>query len=313
VKPGLEDLDPANWMHVIRQHCPGNRKLSSLTIPGTHNSFARVGSVEAAFTSVLMPLKRELSDFVRIGAECQTYGISEQLHMGIRYIDLRTSGTDLRLRHGRAGLKDDLRGALDTITRFLDEHPDETVLVQAKRDMESLKGAREDETPETRKAVEDLFSTYPRHYTDIKDPSLDDCRGKMVLLVADHATKGINISPRRDGAPNISGDDKNREKHWREVVQRLEWNAENASVDDGFWYQCGCNAYWFPHLDVYHPSTLSHIQYTQTPRDRAEYLNWRLSELIADRYWYKPYRFGLVELDFAYPTLVKQLLLTNFG
>jgi hypothetical protein len=282
VKPGLEDLDLANWTHVIRQHCSGSRKLSSLTIPRTHNSFARVGSVEAAFTIVLIPLRRELSDFVRMSAECQTCVISEQLHMEIRYIDLRMSGTDLRLRNGRAGLIGVLRDALDTISTFVDQHPNGTVLVQAKQDMESLKGAREIETPETRKAVEDLFCTYRRHYTDIKDLSVDNCRGKMVLLFTDHATKGIKMSPIRDGAPYVGEDDKDREKHWREVVQRLQRHAKNISVDDGFWYHCGCNAYWFLNVDAHH---LSDIQYTQTPRDCTEYVSWRMCELIADRYW----------------------------
>jgi hypothetical protein len=76
VKSSVENLDPADWMRVIRQQYPGNYKLSSLTIPGTHNSFARVGYVEA---SPIYP------DFVREFAECQTYGIKEQLLMGALY------------------------------------------------------------------------------------------------------------------------------------------------------------------------------------------------------------------------------------
>jgi len=304
VKSSVENLDPANWMRVIRQQHPGTRKLSSLTIPGTHNSFARVGYVEGAFL---------LEEFKRVMGECQTYGIREQLLMGVRYIDLRTSGTDLRLRHGRVGLKGQLREALDTIAEFLQQHPDETVLVQAKRDMEYPFGSRDNETPETRKAVEDAFSSYSCSYTETREPSLDECRGKMVLLSTNHATKGINLSPGRDGSPNVNEDYEDVEKHWQDVAQRLEWNAKNESTDDGFWYHCGCASYWTPPGRIISQAQQLSQNHFRTPRDHAKYLSWRLSELIKNQYWNKPYRLGLVELDFAYPTLVKQLLLTNFN
>ncbi|KAF2467769.1 PLC-like phosphodiesterase [Lindgomyces ingoldianus] len=304
VKSSVENLDPADWMRDIRQQRPGTHKLSSLTIPGTHNSFARVGYVEA---SPVYP------DFVREFAECQTYGIREQLLMGVRYIDLRTSGTDLHLRHGRIGLKGYLREALDVIAEFLQQHSDETVLVQAKRDMESLTGDRHGETPETRRAVEDAFSSYSCSYTETREPSLDECRGKMVLLSTDHATKGINLSPSRDGSPNINWDYANEEKHWEDVARRLEWNANNGSTDDGCWYHCGCNSYWFPPGNVISNLVAIKNHNYRTPRDHSKYLSWRMSELIKNKYWDKRYRLGVVELDFAYPTLVKQLLLTNFN
>lgn len=102
------------------------------------------------------------------------------------------------------GLKGHLREALDTIAGFLAQHPDETVLMQAKRDIESLFGTPENETPETRKAVEDCFSSYACSYTATTEPTLDECRGKMALLSTDYATKGIKVSPGRDGAPNIN-------------------------------------------------------------------------------------------------------------
>jgi hypothetical protein len=179
--------------------------------------------------------------------------------------------------------------------------------------MESLTGARENETPETRKAVEDAFSSYSCSYTETREPTLDECRGKMVLLSTDHATKGINLSPNRDGSPNINGDYEDLDKHWKDVAQRLEWNANNASTDDGFWYHCGCNSYWFPSgIFVSQMVDIEKHNY-RSPRDHANYLSWRMSELIKNHYWNKQYRLGLVELDFAYPTLVKQLLLTNFN
>jgi hypothetical protein len=63
-------------------------------------------------------------------------------------------------RHGRVGLQGPLREALDTITAFLVNYPNEIVLVQAKRDMEDLlSGDCSLETPETRKTVEDCFAS----------------------------------------------------------------------------------------------------------------------------------------------------------
>jgi hypothetical protein len=299
-------------MGVLRKHHPGTTKLSDLTIPGTHNSFARVGLVENVFL---------IGDFVSEFAECQTYPIIKQLEMGIRSIDLRTSGSDLLLRHGRIGLNGDLRTALDEIASFLNFHPDETVLVQAKRDMEDLlTGARSPETSETRKAVEDCFTSYACSYTSTTVPTLDEARGKMILLSSEYAKKGISLSPTRDGTPQVNWSYQDFEQHWAAVSTRLAFNANHPVSDaDASWYTCGTGSYWFPESDGKDEAEktakkLKAIQYHdyKSPREFAMYTNWRLSELVRGKFWDKKTRLGVVEVDFAYPALVKELVLTNF-
>ncbi|RAL01438.1 PLC-like phosphodiesterase [Aspergillus ibericus CBS 121593] len=261
---------------------PPDLHLSAFTIPGTHNSAAGVGAIN--FPPAYLP---DLLRFFAVEmAECQTASVAEQLEMGIRFIDLRTSGTDLTLRHGRVELRHTLREILDVVNGFLDSHPDETVRVAIKRDMESITGDRQPETDETRRAAEDCFSSYARAYTDAVDPTLEASRGKMVLLwEEDHGRRGIRREYRGGGPQGRMG--------VRRPGATLAGGAGSGAVGGGGGRMCGmdggmgwgCNSYWVPggggNLDRL--KAISDRRFL-SPRLHAEYTNWRL---------------GVVQVDFA--------------
>ncbi|RAL17424.1 PLC-like phosphodiesterase [Aspergillus homomorphus CBS 101889] len=308
-KPSAGDLDPANWMRQLRQQHPGYLHLSAFTIPGTHNSAAVVGQVQPLPGYVFVPAVKL---FALEMAECQTASVAEQLRMGVRFLDLRTSGADLRLRHGRVGLRHDLPHVLGVISTFLDEHPDETVLVRIKRDMQSLTGDRQEETEKTRRAVEDCLGRFARAYTDTTDPTLAACRGKMILLGHAKGQKGIPLCYDRDGAPGIRWDYSDREVRWQAVQRTLQWIVGRSDNRDHRWYSIGCNSYHVPggsYWGIY-KALINHS--FLSPKQHADYTNWHLSNYLTHHLWERRHRLGVVKVDFVYPYLTKQLILTNF-
>ncbi len=169
--PLTEEVSPkqtdtsADWMSAL----PDDALLSSLSLPGTHDS---------ATVHVEMPY------FLR----CQALKLDEQLLAGFRYLDIRirTDGDRLVLCHnfadcrtgdGSNAEKLDLETALAPIYLFLDEHPEETVVFSVKAE----------------KSGEDipLLQTLLKKSTDLQPdrwlltdriPTLGEARGKIVLL-----------------------------------------------------------------------------------------------------------------------------------
>ena len=95
--------------------------LSSLTIPATHNSHATFENVSQ------FGYKR-----ARV-ADYQRYEVQEQLEMGVRSLDFRLGG-DAKLRHGKSILNGGLQDVLRVMSIIFDDHPDETIMFQAKWD-----------------------------------------------------------------------------------------------------------------------------------------------------------------------------------
>lgn len=149
----------STWMGFV----DGKKKLTDLTIPGTHDT--------CAYT---VPLN--------VGAACQTMDVTEQLHAGIRYLDIRLKrGNDndgvLWLYHASVAL--DLRFEQDVLPAcydFLRKNPSETIFMSIKQE-DSDGPAIFDWLDPMIKRNRDRW-----HLDKDRVPTLDEVRRKIVLF-----------------------------------------------------------------------------------------------------------------------------------
>ena len=165
-----------SWMGKLKDHIP----LSSLSIPGTHNS----------------PTHYKALPSVR----CQAVSLEDQLNNGVRFLDIRvqvespedTSSDRLILVHSAfpvslTGNKY-FRELLNTVTHFLDTHPSETVIMSIKRE-----GTGSATDAQLSKRLHDHYINpdQSRWYTDNATPRLGSVRRKIVLLRRFHIDPAI--------------------------------------------------------------------------------------------------------------------------
>lgn len=146
-------LTATAWMAGL----PGSTLLSRLSVPGTHDSGARVSGGDIALT--------------------QSMDLATQLKSGIRAWDIRLgeSSGRLVLYHGIARQGQDFQDdVLATADAFLRAHPTESVLMRVKE---------EQGVPDFAARVHALLSADPRVYRGASDdPPLSDIRGRIVVL-----------------------------------------------------------------------------------------------------------------------------------
>jgi 1-phosphatidylinositol phosphodiesterase len=155
------------WMSALPDALP----LSSLSIPGTHNSHTKYRALPSV--------------------RCQVTDIKNQLDHGIRFLDIRlqpvhatdASTKDLYLVHGAFPIS--LTGpkyfapVLQTCLDFLIQHPRETVLISLKR--EGIGSATDEHL--ARLLDEHYIKPHAeKWYTDTALPYLSEVRGKLVLV-----------------------------------------------------------------------------------------------------------------------------------
>lgn len=161
--------DTANWMSYLDD----SKYISEITIPGTHDS-----TTENIAMGYIM--------------RCQNTSINQQLLDGYRYLDLRLAidsrdeGDELKLVHNflnchaGSGLFSDslhLEDVTKQIYSFLDEHPDETVIVNTKIEDD------DHSVSEIQKLlIEEINENQNYWYTEETIPTLGEARGKIVLM-----------------------------------------------------------------------------------------------------------------------------------
>lgn len=122
----------ANWMSLL----PDDRYLSEINIPGTHDSGTT--NVEGSWNSGYNVVA------------CQKYFIEQQLYAGIRSLDIRTAwnndSKDMVLIHGNKSTvchtpdhgdsseNKRFSSVVDTMIKFLEKHPEETIVMTLKID-----------------------------------------------------------------------------------------------------------------------------------------------------------------------------------
>ena len=162
------DVRAVNWMENI----PDETKLSSMSIPGTHDSCTQNVDMRYIF-------------------QCQDASIATQLKYGYRYLDMRLvlekrSGQEtLVLKHNIARCKVSdspfsrtltLADVLKDVYAFLDEYPSETVILCMKAENSK------DDVAAVQRALYEMIDQAPEHwYLKNVIPTMGEVRGKIVL------------------------------------------------------------------------------------------------------------------------------------
>jgi 1-phosphatidylinositol phosphodiesterase len=154
----------------------GDTNISTLSIPGTHNS--------AAFFKLAAPSVR-----------CQGNSIYDQLNNGVRFLDIRLSKdymsrgekvNNLIVVHGKFPVKLSgsykFKNVLKDVYSFLETNPTETVLISIKFENTMLNWNQNND-----EFAKILFQKYIGHnrnrwYLSDKIPTLKYARGKAILL-----------------------------------------------------------------------------------------------------------------------------------
>ncbi|MBQ3420203.1 MAG: phosphatidylinositol-specific phospholipase C domain-containing protein [Romboutsia sp.] len=106
-------INNEKWMGSI----DGNKQISDLSIPGTHDSGARYEPVQSV-------------------AKCQELSIDDQLNAGVRYIDVRCReiGDSFTIHHGPVYQNLNFDDVLKSCKDFLKTNPTETIIMSVKEE-----------------------------------------------------------------------------------------------------------------------------------------------------------------------------------
>lgn len=158
------------WMDAL----PDNVGLTSISIPGTHNSGACYRTIPTV--------------------RCQEKSVTDQLYNGVRFIDLRVGKspmkneddpTQLTVVHGKLPVRipksRKFYKTLDEIYDFLASNPSECVILSLKVEGVGDWDEEHDEFPEL---LWDYYITgaESRWYLETKLPTIGEARGKIVLM-----------------------------------------------------------------------------------------------------------------------------------
>jgi hypothetical protein len=157
------------WMSYI----DGDKRLSELTIPGTHDTGTYTCSDANAF------------------AKCQSMDLSEQLNAGVRFLDIRLRlGGDndgvLWLYHGDTALN--LRFEQDILSicnTFLEANPLETIIMSVKDESKGIDDLLIFNTLQNITffgVLRPIISRSKYLFTEDRLPKLKEVRGKIVLF-----------------------------------------------------------------------------------------------------------------------------------
>lgn len=172
-----------DWMSQL----PDSTSLAALSVPGTHDTMA--------FNSSIISLTQESP-------------LPEQLHAGVRALDIRTRHyrDAFPIHHGSEYLHANFTDVVTATTDFLREHPGETVLMRMKQEHTAAENTRSyeqtldwyiNDNPETRDLLQQHLWRPPADYGG-RIPALGQVRGRIVIL--QDFGSGHTYGPRWNGA-----------------------------------------------------------------------------------------------------------------
>lgn len=191
VIPKSEDIryDPgmSDWMGRMYPASSANPKISTMSIPGTHDSFS--------FSICRGPL----SWFI---GKTQMYDIRSQWALGVRSFDVRIDKmtaseqfstrkehgreSSLGIFHGPVFLDTPLIQGISEIVDMVKEHPTETAIIVLKFEGE--------ETDDYKRETHEILQKFKDDIVMDARPDLrlDDCRGKVIIIQRYKSPNDIN-------------------------------------------------------------------------------------------------------------------------
>jgi 1-phosphatidylinositol phosphodiesterase len=144
------------------QETLGDRLLSELSIPGTHDSCALLNGFSFGY------------------AKCQSWPLEQQLNAGIRFLDIRCRhlSDKFQIYHGVIDQKMSFQNVLRICDDFLRKHPSECLVMSVKEESSS-----EGVTRTFRETfLEEINPWKNRWMISGKTPTLNEARGHIVLV-----------------------------------------------------------------------------------------------------------------------------------
>lgn len=272
-----------SWMGSISD----NTSLSSLSIPGTHDSGALYEPVYGT-------------------AKNQDLTIAEQLSIGVRYLDIRTRHYKdaFTIHHGAVYQNQNFDDVLDAVISFLNNNPTETVMLSVK----------EEHTPaDNTRPYEETFNWYVNKNPDKwlmtnHIPTLGEARGKIVLVrrfSAAQLPKGIDATA------------------WQENTTFTIDNAASLKIQD-YYKVSDRNKKWTDIQTMYHEANSSnpswlYINFTSgynpglfgipNIRTIANDINPKVDQFFTAN---TRGRFGITVMDFITREHASKIIATNF-
>ncbi|MDY7965684.1 phosphatidylinositol-specific phospholipase C domain-containing protein [Bacillus thuringiensis] len=157
------DYTNTNWMANI----PDSRRISELSIPGTHGSMALHGGVAGTIGDIAIN---------------QTMNLETQLNSGIRYIDIRCRHyhNNFAIHHGRI-YQHAFFGShvLEPVISFLRRNPSETILMRIQEEYNPTGNTRT-----FAETFESFWTPNQRYFwnPNSNNPTLREVRGRIILL-----------------------------------------------------------------------------------------------------------------------------------
>lgn len=272
-----------DWMSAV----PDDTPLAAVSMPGTHNS---------ATYSIRSGHWRKVVDALR----CQWRSLSEQLNMGIRFLDLRVR-SDGRLCHGVVTCAVNIRGAFDELRDFLRHHPTEVLVVRVKDESSSRTSA---------KGIDAVMmnlvdcAEYPLYLQGRLPSSMREVRGRIILL-----------------------------RDWANGQLGLLWGGVSMNIQDEYWHRTGTKKWkvmkrhlgstmiacrsaashgCFPRVLQIHFASTTAIHYSRTPLSLAKIVNAKLVAYLRHAARYGGSVLGIVVMDFPSPMLCDLIIRHNF-
>lgn len=206
-KASLLPVSMNSWMSGLQD----NISISKISIPGTHDSGARVDAPVVSGT-----------------AKTQDLSIAEQLNAGVRFLDIRCRHIDnaFTIHHGAIYQNLNFDDVLNACYTFLQNNPSETIIMSVKEEYDASN---------TTRSFEQTFDSYVQKNPSKWDlganiPTLGSVRGKIKLLrrFSSGTTKGINASPWADNTTfdiNNSGVQLKVQDYYKVTNNDDKWNG----------------------------------------------------------------------------------------
>ncbi|MGN7709048.1 phosphatidylinositol-specific phospholipase C [Chryseobacterium sp. JV274] len=213
-KASLLPIAMNSWMSGLQD----NISISKISIPGTHDSGARVDAPVVSGT-----------------AKTQDLSIAEQLNAGVRFLDIRCRHIDnsFTIHHGAIYQNLNFDDVLNACYAFLNSHPSETIIMSVKEEYDASN---------TTRSFEQTFDSYVQKNPSKWDlganiPALGAVRGKIKLLrrFSSGTTKGINASPWADNTTfdiNNSGVQLKVQDYYKVTNNDDKWNGISSLLNE---------------------------------------------------------------------------------
>lgn len=210
----LSNLSMNNWMKAI----PDQTNITELSIPGTHNSAAKIDPTALGAT-------------IENVSKCQDLTITDQLETGVRFLDIRCrldESDNLTIHHGIVYQELNFNDVLMSCYRFLENNPSETIIMSVKEEY-------------SKKAVsfENKFGSAINQDLNRWDlspelSSLGSMRGKIKLLRRFTATtvKGIDATKWDDNGTFSVGNNIKIQDEYKRHIGSEKWTSVKNMLDE---------------------------------------------------------------------------------